>query len=175
MVLVAIAAAMLLPASAVAATADEINAEVDRVLEHFRTRVVGGESLLRDARGVLVIPGVVQAGIGIGGEYGEGALRIGGESAEYYSLASASIGLQFGAQKKDVVLLFMKDPALKQFREASGWKAGVDGSVAVVQVGAEGNIETNRLNQPILGFVVGQKGFMANLSLEGSKFTKLVR
>lgn len=161
--------------SAAAATAEEIDAEADRAMALLRSNVTGAESLLRDAHGVLIMPAVIKAGIGVGGEYGEGVLRIDGKAADYYSIASASIGLQLGAQKKDIILLFMQEAALKRFRGSAGWKAGVDGSVALVEVGAGGAIDTVKLNQPILGFVVGQKGLMANLTLEGSKFTKLVR
>jgi len=161
--------------SAAAATAEEIDAEADRAMALLRSNVTGAESLLRDAHGVLVMPAVIKAGIGVGGEYGEGVLRIDGKPVDYYSIASASIGLQLGAQKKDIILLFMQEAALKRFRGSAGWKAGVDGSVALVEVGAGGAIDTVKLNQPILGFVVGQKGLMANLTLEGSKFTKLVR
>lgn len=160
---------------AAAATAEEIDAEADRAMALLRSNVTGAESLLRDAHGVLIMPAVIKAGIGIGGEYGEGVLRIDGKAADYYSIASASIGLQLGAQKKDIILLFMQEAALKRFRASTGWKAGVDGSVALVEVGTGGAIDTVKLNQPILGFVVGQKGLMANLTLEGSKFTKLVR
>lgn len=155
-----------------AKSAEEIDASVNAGVDRFKEEVKGGDALIDDAKGVLVIPGVLQAGIGIGGEFGEGALRVGGETVDYYRLVSGSFGFQLGAQKKDVILLFMTDRALEQFRNSDGWEAGVDGSVAVVK-GVEGSLDTATLKQPILGFVVGQKGLMYNLSLEGTKFTKL--
>lgn len=158
-----------------AGTAREIDAGVDAALEHFYTEVSGGKKLVKDARGVLVFPGVIKAGFGIGGEYGEGALQINGKSVDYYSTAAASLGLQLGAQKKSIILLFMQDEALRHFRESSGWKAGVDASVAVVTVGAGGEMDTAKLKEPILAFIFGQKGLMYNLTLEGAKFTKLKR
>ena len=115
------------------------------------------------------------AGIGIGGEYGEGALRIGGKTADYYSTAAASIGLQRGAQAKTVIILFLQQEALDNFRNSKGWEAGVDGSVALVKVGAGGSIDTTNIKDPIIGFVIGQKGLMFNVTLEGAKFTKIVR
>jgi len=102
-------------------------------------------------------------------------LRIGGVSVDYYTIAAASFGLQFGAQKKDIILLFMNNQVLQDFRNSSGWTAGVDGTVTLVTVGAEGSINTTTLNEPILAFVVGQTGLMAGVSLEGSKITKLHR
>lgn len=154
------------------ATAEEINAGVNAALERFRSQVKGAEEYLKVAKGVLVVPNVVQAGFVVGGEYGEGALRIKEKTVEYYRLASGSFGFQLGAQKKDVVLIFMQDAALERFRASDGWEAGVDGSIALVK-GVEASVDTTTIKEPIIGFVVGQKGLMYNLSLEGTKFTKL--
>lgn len=164
---------VLFQQAAWAGTAAEINASADATLDRFYHEVAGGEKMVQDAKGVLVFPSVIKAGIGIGGEYGEGALRIKGKTVDYYSTAAASLGLQLGAQKKSIVILFMQDYALSQFRASSGWKAGVDASVAVVTVGAGGAMDTSKLNEPILGFIIGQKGLMYNLTLEGAKFTKI--
>jgi len=156
-----------------AATAKEIDVSVDVALERFNTEVKGAKEFLKSAKGVLVFPSVYKAGLVIGGEYGEGALRIGGKTVDYYNTIAGSWGLQIGGQKKTVVLVFMQDEALKKFRAASGWKAGVDGSVALITVGAGEAIDTTNIKDPIVGFVFGQKGLMANLTLEGSKYTKL--
>jgi len=156
-----------------AKTAKEIDAGVDASLERFHKEVKGAEEFLKSAKGVLVLPGVIKGGLVIGGEYGEGALRIDGKTVDYYSTASASYGFQLGGQKKDIILVFMKEDALNKFRESSGWKAGVDGSVALVNLGAASSLDTTKMKEPIVGFVFGQKGLMYNLTLEGSKFTKL--
>ena len=156
-----------------AKTAKEIDTNVDASLERFTKEVKGADEFLKSAKGVLVLSGVVKGGIGIGGEYGEGALRIDGKTVDYYSTSAASIGFQLGGQKKDIMLVFMQEDALKKFRENSGWKVGVDGSVALVTLGAGASIDTTKINEPIVGFVFGQKGLMYNLTLEGSKFSKL--
>jgi len=156
-----------------AKTAKEIDIGVDVTLKQFQKDVKGAKEFLQSAKGVLVFPSVIKAGFGIGGEYGEGALRIHGKTVDYYSTAAASIGFQLGAQSKRVILLFMEDSALKQFRESSGWEAGVDGSVALVKLGTGGSIDTTNIKDPIVGFIFGNKGLMYNLTLEGSKFTKL--
>ena len=158
-----------------AASAKEIDIRVDAAIERFRKEVNGGSAFLARAQGVLVFPNVIKAGFGIGCEYGEGALRIGGRSVEYYSTAAASIGLQLGAQSKIVMLVFLDGKALSDFRQASGWKAGVDGSIAVVKWGVGEDINTVDITDPIAGFVFSNKGLMYNLTLEGSKFTKLKR
>jgi lipid-binding SYLF domain-containing protein len=168
-------AAAVAGSPALAKTAAEIDTEVDAALEEFRADAKGADTLLAKSEGVLMFPSVIKAGIGLGGEYGEGALRIDGKTVDYYSTAAASIGLQLGAQKKSVLILFLDKEALAKFRASSGWEAGVDGSVAVVQVGAGGSIDTTNIKDPIVGFVFGQKGLMANVTLEGSKMTKIVR
>ena len=109
------------------------------------------------------------------GQYGEGALRIRGRTVDYYNIAAASIGFQLGAQKKDIILVFLQDQALQAFRAKNGWQVGVDGSVVLVTLGTHGSIDTTKLNQPIVGFVIGQAGLMYNLTLEGSKISKIQR
>jgi lipid-binding SYLF domain-containing protein len=120
-----------------------------------------------------VFPSVVKAGIGIGGEYGEGALIIKGKTAAYYNVASASIGLQLGAQARSQIILFMNDKVLSKFRSSDGWEAGVDGSVALATLGAGGAISTETAKKPIIGFIFSDKGLMYNLTFEGSKITQI--
>jgi lipid-binding SYLF domain-containing protein len=152
-----------------------IDVAVDVTLEQFKKDIKGGDEFLKNAKGVLVFPSDFKAGLGIGGEYGEGALRIGGKTVDYYSTAAASIGFQLGMQTKRIIIVFMQDGALKKFRESKGWEAGIDGSIALVELGAGGTIDTTTIKDPILGFVFGNKGLMFNLTLEGSKYTKIVR
>jgi len=161
--------------SSYAKTAKEINGEVNQALTLFYQQVKGGKEFLKSSKGVLVIPNIVKAGVGVGGQYGEGALRIGGKTVDYYSIAAGSAGLQIGAQKMNLILVFMQDEALKKFRTSSGWKAGVDASVAFVDVGAEKSLDTAKTKDPIVGFVFGQKGAMAAATVEGGKFTKLAK
>ena len=159
--------------SAVAATAKEIDVSVDVRLADFERDVDGAKKFLANAKGLLVFPTVIKAGVGFGGEYGEGALRINGKTVAYYNTMAASFGLQFGAQAKTILLVFLDEDALNQFRKSEGWKVGVDGSVAVVVIGAGTSLDSSKLNQPIVGFVLDQKGLMYNLTLEGAKFTQI--
>jgi lipid-binding SYLF domain-containing protein len=158
---------------ALAASAKEIDVGVDEALMKFEKEVKAGKSFLESSKGLLVFPKVLKGGAGFGGEWGEGALRIGGKTVDYYSTLQGSFGLQLGGEIKTVVVAFLEEEALKRFRESEGWKAGVDGSVSLVTLGAGGAIDTNNLKDPIVGFVIGQKGLMYNLSFEGTKFTKL--
>ena len=158
-----------------AASATEIDIKVDAALEKFKEEVLGGAGFITKSKGVLVFPEVVKAGFGIGGEYGEGALRITGKTVQYYSTAAASIGFQIGAQLKTIVLVFLTDAALSDFRASDGWEAGVDGSVALVELGTGKDINSINVEDPIVGFIIGNKGLMYNLTLEGSKMSKINR
>ena len=170
---------LLWPSDIDAATAQTIDAGADKTLVQFRSHVKGAEVLLRDAKGVLVFPEIIQVGIGIGGQYGEGVLRFGGQSLAYYNLAAVSIGLQLGAQRKSIVVVFLQDEALQGFREKTrtdnAWNVGVDGSVALLRLGAQASIDSATFNQPIVGVVFGQQGLMYNLSLQGAKVSRLER
>tara|TARA_R110002049_G_scaffold54607_9_gene151948 strand:+ start:132 stop:665 length:534 start_codon:yes stop_codon:yes gene_type:complete len=167
--------ALCVSVTAGAASKEEIDAEVSAALVAFEKQTPAGHELAKSASGMLVFPNVVKAGIGVGGEYGEGALIIDGQTVAYYSLASASIGFQLGAQSRSQIMLFMNDEVLAKFRDSEGWKAGVDGSVAVATLGAGGGIDTETAQKPIIGFIFSGKGLMYNLTFEGSKITKLDR
>lgn len=167
--------ALLIPATTLAASKEEIDANVDAALEKFYAESPAGKRLAGRAKGMLVFPRVVKAGIGIGGEYGEGALMIGNSPVAYYNTAGASIGFQLGAQVKSQIIMFMTDDALDTFRNSDGWEAGVDGSVALVEFGSGGEISSNSAQEPIIGFIFSNKGLMYNLTFEGSKMTKIDR
>ena len=156
-----------------AKTAKEIDVSVDAAIDRFNKEVPSGKDLIKKAKGVLVIPRIVKGGFIIGGEYGVGALRIDGKTVDYYNTAGGSFGFQLGGQMKNVYLLFMEEESLKKFQASEGWKAGVDGSVAMMESGGGGSMDTTKANQPILGYVLGQKGLMFNLTLEGAKYNKI--
>ena len=170
--LLAVFTSFLMVNNAIAASAKTIDRRVKNTLEEFE-EIKGAKTVLKKAEGLLVFPKVFKAGFGIGGEYGEGALIIKGKTVDYYNTAAASIGFQIGGQKKTIILAFMEKNALNKFRDSSGWKIGIDASVAVIAIGAGGAINTAELNQPIVAFIFDQKGLMYNLTLEGAKITKI--
>ncbi|MDH4022489.1 MAG: YSC84-related protein [Gammaproteobacteria bacterium] len=174
LVSIAMLAAMTLPASA-ASTAGEIDAKVDAALARLKAEVPGSDAVVANAKGILVFSGVIKAGFVIAGEGGEGALRIGGKTEGYYSIFSGSVGFQAGGQKRDIIMVFLDADALKDFQASDGWKIGADGTVTLIDTGASGTIDSATLKKPIVGFIVGQKGLMAGISLDGSKITKLER
>lgn len=163
----------LFASTLLAASGDKIDRESDKALEVFRDDVNGADVFLNQAAGYLVFPRVIKVGIGLGAETGEGVLRVGGQTVSYYRTTSGSIGLQLGAQAKSIVIAFMTQESLKKFRESNGWKVGVDGSIALIDLGGGKTIDSNNIKDPVVGFIFGSKGLMYNLTLEGSKFTKL--
>jgi lipid-binding SYLF domain-containing protein len=168
-----IAMALLFAASAMADSAEEIDKDSNEAIAAFRDDVNGAEVFLNQAAGYLVFPRVIKVGIGIGGETGEGVLRVGGKSVDYYRTSAGSIGFQLGAQAKSIVIAFMTKESLDKFQNSSGWKIGVDGSVALIDLGAGKTIDTGNIKDPVVGFIFGAKGLMYNLTLEGSKIHKL--
>lgn len=133
----------------------------------------GSRELVKDAAGVLVFPRAMSAGLMVGGEIGNGELRIDGKHAGYYRTTSASFGLQAGAQSKALVYLFMSDDALRRFQDSKGWSVGADASVALLKVGANGEIDVNSARAPVVAFALTNMGLMANLSVEGTKITRI--
>jgi lipid-binding SYLF domain-containing protein len=163
----------LLSGEVLAKAAQEVDASVEVALQKFYKQVPDAKSLNEKAKAILVMPGVVKGAFIVGGEYGEGALRVGGKTADYYNLVAGSVGFQFGGEAKDIIIMFMTDDVLKQFRASKGWEAGVDGNVALVTVGAGKRIDVTKINDPIIGFVLDVKGLMVDVSLKGAKFTKV--
>jgi len=164
---------LLFTSVALAASAGKIDRRADEALKVFKDDISGSEVFLNQAAGYLVFPRVIKVGIGLGAETGEGVLRIGGKTVAYYRTTSGSVGLQLGAQAKSIVIAFMTQKSLKKFRESGGWKIGVDGSVALIDLGGGKTIDSDNVSDPVVGFIFGSKGLMYNLTLEGSKITKL--
>ncbi|MBK8974228.1 MAG: hypothetical protein IPM37_23775 [Hahellaceae bacterium] len=156
-----------------AATKSELDVKVNATLQVLYEKFPESREMVRRSFGVLVFPEIAKAGFFVGGEYGEGALLKDGFAVGYYSAAGGSIGIQFGVQVRSQVVLFMSQASFESFRTGRGWEVGVDGSVAVATEGAGGKLDTKSINQPVVAFIFGNKGLMAGVSLEGSKFTPI--
>jgi lipid-binding SYLF domain-containing protein len=159
------------PASAKSAA--EIDAEANQALETLYKESSAAKELGAKASGILVFPSITKGGFIVGGEYGEGVLRVDGESQGYYSSASGSVGLQLGISSRSLVIMFMTKEALKDFTDADGWEAGVNADVTVVDIGATGSLDTTTAQNPVIAFNFGEEGLMAGVSVEGTKVSKL--
>ena len=150
-----------------------IDSSVSAAMTKLYAQDPGSRELVAKARGVLVFPSVVSAGLVVGGSYGQGELLVRGQSAGYYSTTAASVGLLAGADSKAVYILFMNDQSLEKFRASKGWVAGADASVSVITAGASASVDTQTVQKPVLGYVLTNAGFMANLSIDGTKINQL--
>ncbi len=160
-------------APAIAGTAAEIDKEVALALEKLYARSPAAKELSKVAKGVLVFPDVIKAGLIVGGQYGEGALIVGGKTAGYYNTVSASYGLQAGAQSFGYAMFFMTEKAIGYLDKSGGWEVGVGPTVVVVDEGIAKNLSSTTAKEDIYGFIFGQKGLMAGIGLQGSKITKI--
>ena len=169
------AIALLLSSVSLAATKAEIDERVHVAMHQFYHLNPRHKELVARAKGVLVFPRITKGGIGIGGQFGEGALRIDGKNVAYYSVTSASVGLTLGLAKHKEIILFMNQEALDKFTNSHGWSIGADTGVAVLSDGGGGNYDTQTLQKPILAFVFGENGLLGDASVEGSKIDHLER
>jgi lipid-binding SYLF domain-containing protein len=156
-----------------AASAGELGRDSNRTLQRLYEAQPSTRAVLNRAAGVLVFPGIYKGGIGLGAEYGEGVLRERGVVTGYYRVVTGSVGLQLGVQKRAQVIAFMDADALRKFKNSKGWEAGVDGSIVVADLGTGAQADTKSLNQPIIAFILDEKGLMYNVTLEGSKITRI--
>jgi lipid-binding SYLF domain-containing protein len=156
-----------------AARREEINAGVDGALSRLYGSVPSARELGTRSQGILVFPRVLSAGLVVGGETGDGALRVKEKTTGYFRTTAASFGLTAGAQSRSVILMFMTPEAYERFINSRGWTVGADASVAIARVGANGVIDTNTLRQPVIGFVQTNAGLMFDVSLNGARITRL--
>ncbi|HSF95577.1 MAG TPA: YSC84-related protein [Thermohalobaculum sp.] len=181
----AIAAAAALPAltglPARAADAEVIDARVNLALSKLWEQVPGSQDLAARAKGMLIMPKVTKGGFIVGGAFGEGALRLNnpgtgyGPTVQYYSVSAASVGLQIGIQTTGHALFFLTDKALEKFREADGWEVGADAEVTFPEKGVNIGIDSTSYEKPIVGIVFAEDGLLIGASLEGAKYSTLVR
>jgi lipid-binding SYLF domain-containing protein len=159
--------------SAIAADAAQLSKDAQATLQSLYTKVPAAKALGPKAQAILVFPKVTKAGLGIGGQYGDGALIKGGQTVAYYNTAGVSVGLQAGAQTYGYALFFMNDKALQEINKAEGFEVGVGPSVVVMDEGMAKTMTTTTLKDDIYAFIFGQKGLMAGLGIQGNKITKI--
>lgn len=156
-------------------TAGQIDGHVDAALDEMYNTFSGSQAFAENAVGMLVIPNITKAGLFLAGSYGEGALLIGGATVDYFSFASASFGLQIGAQQSTQVLFFLTSEALRNFRISDGFQVGLNAEIVAEDRGSNFSVSSTTSNKPILGIVFGQQGLIVGASLEGAKYSRLVR
>ncbi|MEL7344182.1 MAG: YSC84-related protein [Pseudomonadota bacterium] len=154
--------------------ASSIDARVDQTIFALERQSPDVADLRAKAVGELVMPLITEAGFGLGGSYGRGALRINGTTVDYYSASQASFGLQIGGQQYSHVLLFMTQDSLQDFRTSAGWVAGADLEYALNDGGENLSTDTTVLDNPVIPIIFGQAGLLAGATIEGTKYTRII-
>jgi lipid-binding SYLF domain-containing protein len=163
---------LMLPRIALADTAAGIDRDVDTALQKLYQSTPAAKDLSEIARGILVFPSVIKGGLIIGGQYGEGALRVGGKTTGYFKTVSASYGLQAGAQSFGYALFFIDDNSLNNLQKSGGWEIGIEPNIVVVDAGMANSISSTTVKSGVYAFFFDQKGLMAGLTIQGSKITE---
>lgn len=158
----------------VASSTTSIDTQSDATLARLYSDVPGAREIGTKSKGILVFPAVVGGSFVVGAEYGRGVLRSSDAARRYYSAAIGSVGWQAGAQSKAIVYMFTTTEALEKFRNSKGWTAGVDATVAVANVGANGTVDTTSMHQPVVSFVMANAGLEVGASVQGMKITELL-
>ena len=152
------------------------SAKIDAAVTTATSKLLADSSaaaaLAKTAKGILMFPSVKKAGFMIGGQYGEGSLRVDGKTVGYFKTTAASFGLQAGGQKFGYAMFLMNDKALNYLKESDGWEVGVGPSFVVVDEGKARSMTTTTAKDDIYVFFFGQKGLMGGLGLQGSKISK---
>ena len=157
----------------VASSKASVDAQADATLARLYSEVPGAREIGNRAKGILVFPSVVGGSFVVGAEYGRGVMRSTDSARRYYSIGIGSVGWQIGAQSKAIIYMFTTAEALDKFRNSQGWTAGVDATVAVANIGANGSVDTVSMRQPVVAFVMAKAGLEVGASVEGAKITEL--
>jgi lipid-binding SYLF domain-containing protein len=168
-----IAGGALSPATASAASASALERDADAALQRLYADSPKARELEAKAVGVMTFPKITKAGFMIGGQSGDGVLRVHGRTEGYFNISAGSIGLQAGAQTFSYVMFFITQSSLDYLRSAKGWQIGVGPSVVLVDKGMAKTMNTTTLSQDVYTMVFGQKGLMGGIGLEGSKITRI--
>lgn len=166
---------MAMTSLASAATAEDLNRDSLQALQTLYKTEPVAHTLSKSAKGVLVFPNMIKAGLVFGGSYGEGVLLKGSQVTDYYNSVSGSWGLQAGAQSYGYAVFLMTDEAVRYIEKTKGWEVGVGPTVVVVDTGAAKNISTSSLKNDAYAFIFSQQGLMAGISIEGTKISHIKR
>lgn len=177
MLLITAAACSLgtMSSQAIAASAEDLDKDAAQALQTLYKSNPMAESLAKNARGILIFPKILKAGLVFGGSYGEGVLTKSGKQSGYFNSVSASWGWQAGAESYGYVVFLMTDKAVKYLDKSNGWEFGVGPSVVVVNEGVAKNLSTSTLKNDAYAFIFDQQGLMASLSIEGTKISRIKR
>lgn len=153
----------------------KIDANVEATIRQMENEIPFTTNLVNTASGMLVMPKITKGGLILGGSYGEGSLLVGNAPVDYYSTVAGSWGLQIGVQQVAQVLFFMDEGSLQNFRAKPGWTLGADLEYTLIDNADSAGLDTNTISKGVYSVVFGQAGLLVGVSLEGSKYNRIVR
>jgi len=130
------------------------------------------ESLLADAHGIAIIPGVVKGGFVIGGRYGRGVVLVRDDSGAWHppafvALTGGSVGFQAGVQATDVILVFKTRKSIEGLMQGK-FTLGADAAVAAGPVGRQASAATDAKLKAEIYSYSRSRGLFAGVSFDGS-------
>jgi lipid-binding SYLF domain-containing protein len=163
-------------ASHPALAASDVQATIDHslgTLQDLRHDKEFGNArdLLHRARAVMIAPRIFKAGFFVGGEGGEAVLMARGAGGwsdpAFYTVASASFGLQIGAQESEMIMFIMSDRALNALMQDK-FKIGANAGLAIATLGStvEGATTANAGADIVVW--ASASGAYAGISLDGT-------
>jgi lipid-binding SYLF domain-containing protein len=154
--------------------AKEIDQDATVALDTLLKNSAAAAKLAKTAKAILVYPRILKAGLGVGGQHGNGALRQGGKTIAYYNIIAGSYGLQIGAQAFGYAMFFMDDAGLNNLLDNNeGWEVGVGPSIVLVDEGMAKTMNTTTITESVYVFTFSQQGLMAGAGIQGSKISKI--
>jgi len=164
---------LALTSTTMAKSAKSIDEDANAAINKFIAENKGGDAFLVKAKAFLVFPDIKEAGMFIGGKYGEGVLRVQRTTKAYYSIKSASIGMQMGAQQYAMIIAFTSDAALNKFLLDDDWKTDVDGKIAMAEWNSKEELDDIDFDDDMVAFVFDSTGMMGSFTMEGTKFERI--
>ncbi|MBA1421519.1 MAG: hypothetical protein FAF03_12005 [Epsilonproteobacteria bacterium] len=156
-----------------AKSAKSLGRDANEAINKFIAENKGGDAFLVKAKAFLVFPDIKEAGMFIGGKYGEGVLRVQRTTKAYYSIKSASVGMQMGVQQYSMIIAFTSEAALNKFLLDDDWSTDVDGKIAMAEWNSKEELDDIDFDDDMVAFVFDSKGMMGSLTLEGTKFKRI--
>jgi lipid-binding SYLF domain-containing protein len=161
-------------ASSTASSHAELVRDARQALNNLYATTPRARELHASSYGILIFPGVMKAGLLVGGEGGNGVLfSKEGKVLGYYNVSALSYGFQAGAQNFSEAMFLMTPGAKRYLDSSDGWSIGSGPSVVVADTGMAVDLSTTTERSDVYAFVFGQSGLMAGLGVQGQKITRL--
>lgn len=151
---------------------EKVQKSTDILIEFSKMKEAIPEQLMEQSQGIIIIPNLINAGLGVGGKRGKGIAMVKHTDGSwsdpvFVTLTGGSIGFQAGVQSIDLVLLFRKRSTLISINKGT-FTLGGGASVAAGPVGRSASATTDyKLDAEVYSYS-RSKGLFAGISLDGT-------